>query len=212
MRRHKLGKYPYYDQCFGKFRGKSDVLNMDIGMNFISVETSNKIGCEGVLDNVSLKLKRLTKETQAEHAKFEKFQDQKISQGFDKPEKMPPAMFKRLLFAEAKEDCCKLEIESLKRKLEKVSKPEKDQKDKLLLKFGPVGSAKGQPLKIIDGQPVSYNKKGIPFIDCPRSPYHRMLLCHYRKYLVVPFLKISSRKAIKWESLPERPKIKVHDA
>jgi hypothetical protein len=91
----------------------------------------------------------------------------------------------------------------------------------MVLKYGPQGTGKGEPLRELDGQTITLREDGVLFINDERSPYHLMSVLDYREYLIMPFLlsrsstvknkfgqevKISTRgRGITRENLPPWP-------
>jgi len=67
------------------------------------------------------------------------------------------------------------------------------------LERGPEGHMvfKSDRVLSIDGQKVSYNKRGEPFIDDPNSPYNGVLLYKYRREVVAPYLKAKQEAILK---------------
>jgi hypothetical protein len=49
----------------------------------------------------------------------------------------------------------------------------------------------------IDGQKISYNKRGEPFIDDKNSPYDGLLLYRYRREVVGPYVKAKQEAVMK---------------
>lgn len=67
------------------------------------------------------------------------------------------------------------------------------------LERGPEGKMVFQSDRVlsIDGQKVSYNKRGEPFIDDPNSPYNGVLLYKYRREVVAPYVKAKQEAILK---------------
>jgi len=67
------------------------------------------------------------------------------------------------------------------------------------LERGPEGRMvfKSDRVLSIDGQKVSYNKRGEPFIDDPASPYNGVLLYKYRREVVAPYVKAKQEAILK---------------
>jgi hypothetical protein len=67
------------------------------------------------------------------------------------------------------------------------------------LERGPEGRMvfKSDRVLSIDGQKVSYNKRGEPFIDDPASPYNGVLLYQYRREVVAPYVKAKQEAILK---------------
>jgi len=67
------------------------------------------------------------------------------------------------------------------------------------LERGPEGKMvfKSDRVLSIDGQKVSYNKRGEPFIDDPASPYDGILLYKYRREVVAPYVKAKQEAILK---------------
>jgi len=67
------------------------------------------------------------------------------------------------------------------------------------LERGPEGRMvfKSDRVLSIDGQKVSYNKRGEPFIDDPASPYDGILLYKYRREVVAPYVKAKQEAILK---------------
>lgn len=67
------------------------------------------------------------------------------------------------------------------------------------LERGPEGKMvfKSDRVLSIDGQKVSYNKRGEPFINDPDSPYDGLLLYKYRREVVAPYVKAKQEAILK---------------
>jgi TolA-binding protein len=55
----------------------------------------------------------------------------------------------------------------------------------------------GDRVVSIDGQKISYNKRGEPFIDDSNSPYDGLLLYRYRREVVTPYQKAKQEAVMK---------------
>lgn len=84
------------------------------------------------------------------------------------------------------------------------------------LERGPEGKMvfKSDRVLSIDGQKVSYNKHGEPFIDDPASPYNGVLLYRYRREVVAPYQKAKKEAILKAkeEKLAQAKKLRAEAA
>lgn len=84
------------------------------------------------------------------------------------------------------------------------------------LERGPEGKMvfKSDRVLSIDGQKVSYNKRGEPFIDDPASPYDGILLYKYRREVVGPYVKAKQEAVMKAkeEKLAQAKKLRAEAA
>lgn len=130
------------------------------------------------------------------HAKFERWQSEQVRSGkaLKKPTEWPDDLRTERLQAEAKLDICRRERAALEDRLEELKEKEGKVRHEKILPEGPMTHDPEPPQRltgqerrrfkqqpwIIDGQRVSY-EDGVPFIDCPDSPYNRMPVATYRK-------------------------------
>jgi hypothetical protein len=72
----------------------------------------------------------------------------------------------------------------------------------------------GDRVVSIDGQKISYNKRGEPFIDDSNSPYDGLLLYRYRREVVTPYLKAKQEAILKAqeEKLQQAKKLRAEAA
>lgn len=117
------------------------------------------------------------------HQRFRLWQRDQIRSGkaLEPPKNWPLDLLKKRLEWEARLDVRKREAVKVQDRIEELSKT----KDKPILPRGPLlqGRLPGNNLTgpySIDGQKISFDSKGRPFIDCSESPYNGMYLTNYR--------------------------------
>jgi hypothetical protein len=154
------------------------------------------------------------------------FENQKVRarrEGKTEPTEFPPDLAQTAAECQARADLLALELEFVRERLKEAEAREEKKKDEGLLRFGPIGSGKGDPLREIDFQPVKADADGVLIIDCPKSPYHEMRVVDYREKVCKPFVAWKRRPlspeekalgasapprgcfTISWEDLPPRP-------
>ncbi|MBN2611768.1 MAG: hypothetical protein JXB00_09465 [Bacteroidales bacterium] len=127
--------------------------------------------------------------------KFKDFQQQRINEGYKKPEKMPEKMFIDLLRLQASEDVTTEEIEFLQEKLNEFEELLIKEKSENILACGPKGSGRlqGGFLVEIDGQQVT-SLKGVLVISEKTSPYYGLSVFDYREFVAKPWTTERKRK------------------
>ncbi|MBU4357128.1 MAG: hypothetical protein KJ822_17580 [Proteobacteria bacterium] len=105
---------------------------------------------------------------------LEQMQAQARRQGKVEPTELPPAIQQERVEAEARFDIICKEIAMVRGKLAELEAREEKAKDSEVLKYGPCGTSKGDPVRMIDFQPVVPDSEGVLRISCPRSPYNKM--------------------------------------
>lgn len=138
--------------------------------------------CKALLPTVEEQLKQISTD-------FKNYKQQKVNEGFSKPDKMPTELYEKQLKTEARLDVLKEEIEEVERRLKTFDKQRHKVDDKKVLRDGPVGVAKLRDgvLAEISGQRVSLNKNSALIIDDTNSPYDGMLVADYRKHVSEPW-------------------------
>jgi len=117
------------------------------------------------------------------------------------PPDQPQELTDKRLRLEAKLDIVMEEIDALRKELVKYQVKEQKVADNNVLKYGPAGSATGDPPREIDFQPV-VQKNGELFINCKSSPYDQMKLPDYYEKIVYPFLKARKAAVTAFYALP----------
>jgi hypothetical protein len=237
-RRYKIDKNPTYDQTFDRLKGDSPVLNPErFGMNEAILLMSHMRGLEGLLyallgdedrefvndfgtrfparvPGAELVIKSI-------EADFEAMKQAARNMGRPEPSEMPAELNEKILKAEARLDIYGEEADWLQKTLDEFVERKQEKDDARVLKYGPQGTGKGEPLRELDGQDIATNGDGVLYINDKRSPYHLMKVIDYRTYVSAPFLasrskivldkhgkeiKVSTRgRALKREHLPKWP-------
>jgi len=114
--------------------------------------------------------------------RFEEYKKERVRQGYEAPEKMPPEMEAEYLKLSARLSVKKEELKYLKEELKKLQKPKDNTENKNVLKFGLrcSGQLQGGILKMIDGQNCDFVDGVLCIVD-HRSPYNGMAVSDYRK-------------------------------
>jgi hypothetical protein len=187
-----IAKYPVYNSTFDKLRLASRVLNTDTIPSISSIlwdqqnirTELNRLINEDLL-SVKLKLKDI-------ELKFLQYQQNRVNQGFEKPNTMPLDLQNEKYNIEAGEDVLLEEIEFLERQLKTYIDAKAKEDDSKVLDKGLVCSFRNHGIqaddpeminvmKEIDGQNVSVHPKGFLYISDERSPYNGMAIADYRK-------------------------------
>ena len=221
-RRYKIGINPPYDQRFDRYKGSSAVLNPKrFQINLVQMQMVSKSGLQALIERYEGLIDREGEELAAIG------QDLKIAarrQGLLEPTELPKDVIIQRLKTEAKLDVLGEELDLLRKSLADIESREETVRADNVLKYGPRGHAKGDPPRMIDGQPV-VEREGELVIICPASPYNEMRLEEYYTLVVSPFLesrrpkpmteeerKTGHLRPTRWstgvvsrESLPPRP-------
>jgi len=193
--------HPEYFTVYNAKKSSSPILNEDIdGSETIPTKNLKAIKnllrkYEGDKDGnvvrndgriVPSKLKKAKSNIQQFKNQFEKVNKRRKNQGKLPYQEMPDNMQKDYEAALAKLDVIKEEIKALKEKKQKIKQQKKKKRNRKILKYGPQGVAKGEPLRIIDGQNVE-QKNGRLYIEDSASPYDGMPVVAYRNLIVQKF-------------------------
>ncbi|MCF8307431.1 MAG: hypothetical protein K9I68_00325 [Bacteroidales bacterium] len=217
-RRYQIGQHPAYDKKYDKHRKESAILNNQFVEDF---------SVSGSLDDpVFLKSMRLEWEGRPEDGMFyyqernenrdskmniakahlkdaetswQEYQQEKVNAGRAKPTEYPPHIAEKMFKAEAYYDVTKLELDSIKRRLDKVQKEKEKIAKGRVLKHGLQGAGKmrGGVLCEIDGQNVEPDSKKVLRIKDERSPYNGMKTSDY--FTLVSTWKLECRRLTKLE-------------
>lgn len=222
-RSHKPGEHLDYDLELSRLFTSSGLLN-EKGRSYISPlvwQTATLAGLRGVLTELEGAAERTADLLAKIDQEFARLQVSARRKGKPEPETMPPDLLAEKLRAEARADVTAEEIEKIRGLVATKEAPEKAAEEAQVLRNGPCGSSKGDPVRMIDGQPVVADWKGTLRISCPKSPYHKMAVADYRTLIVKPFLEFQSRPLTQeelalapqdrkprwggWADLPPRP-------
>lgn len=206
-RRYKKRIFPAYDKEYNRLASRSNILSDPDRDDFKNAFSASGIGeCKNSLlelvgnDDGKYKegktfytalipaAKNNLKEV---YRDFKRWQDQQVKGGHSlkAPEEWPSGMLEERLKGEARLDVRRREKTLLENKIEQLKREQgKAETDEPMLPDGPVGKFKGGgpistdgPIQSVDGQNVSFTKRGIPYINDERSPYHLMPVATYRQ-------------------------------
>lgn len=127
------------------------------------------------------------KELKKVHLVFKRWQNDQVQGGFalTSPKEWPRDLLEKRLKAEAVLDIRYAEKKAVEDRLNKLIEERNKKPKRTILPLGPqcrmAQASKSAPITEVDGQQVSYNEEGVPFVDEPTSPYHGMSLFHYRQ-------------------------------
>ncbi|MDD3579442.1 MAG: hypothetical protein PHW74_00310 [Desulfobacca sp.] len=228
-RRYRIGQHPEYDRLFDFLKVKSPVLNPK---SHAVSETRMAMSSPGGLKSLVYAYEGIT-DPSSEHygdiqidgrwrpgvlkghemalfkidADFEKLQGQARRSGKSEPTALPPDLQEQRLKAEARLDVTRSELEHLKRELAKFEAKEESERRSEILYYGPCGSARGDPVRWIDGQNVVRDENDELVIDCVDSPYDKMKVVDYRRHVVEPFRASRNKFTTRFKAdrLPPRP-------
>lgn len=113
---------------------------------------------------------------------FEEYQQDRINEGYEKPEQMTQEMSEKMLMLEAEEDVYMLELEKIEDRLKSFNEAEQQENNKKILQHGlkEESQLRHGEIVAIDGQSVS-NIDGQFIITEKTSPYRGMNVQDYRK-------------------------------
>jgi hypothetical protein len=220
-RRYKIGKFPVYDKKFDREKSESFLNPRNVFFDIKFAFGSSPATASMVLEWEG--------ETQGEHkgeypapdgwqkskiliaqealdavdAKWKATKAQAKRCGRPIPKEMPADLVNERLKAEAVLDIRQEELDFLKKKLGEWETKETKQKASMILRYGPRGSAKGEPPREIDGQDV-VQRDGKLVINCFESPYHNMELPDYFEKIVYPFNRRDSELQQRWAEMTQQ--------
>jgi len=171
-----------------EFRRKSQVLHGSTSIwNKEHFGMSSRGGLLALLDEYQERLSRALELLDQVPLAFENQKLQARRGGKQEPGEMPPELLAEKHKLEARADVILEEIARIKELISEFETRAKREKEAMVLKFGPMGTSKGSPCTIIDGQPCGIDAEGLPRIDCPKSPFNGMRVCDYREKIVKPW-------------------------
>lgn len=204
VRRYKIGTEPIYDRKFEALKSHSQILTKNDNVSAPAMGTAINLNDRSGLETQLVELiggisnpghffnlperkwmkGQLIVATDAlnqiEHD-FLSYQQQKVNNGYERPEEMPKEMRERQLELEAQHDVLKAETEKLQMLLKtKFTDPEEAERKAQMLRYGMQQASKGSPPYVMDGQRCGI-VNGLLCIDDPASPYDGMMVQDYRK-------------------------------
>lgn len=204
-RRYKIGLNGGYDTAFDHFKEQSALLNPHGQVvNNLLVEANNDPAAV-MHEWESTKIPKAQASLDAAILEFEKLQNKARRTGRPVPETEPPAIREQRLRCEAKVDITADEVTALKRLAEQKKKAEAAKKTADCLPHGPRGVGIGEPVRMVDNQPVT-ERGGELFISCKSSPYDGLALPTYHQQIVLPYLRASRAARKEGKGTPSWPK------
>jgi hypothetical protein len=226
--RYEIGLHPQYDREYTRRKRASRILSPETFGDEAVLKLSNRAGLSELLlalvgveekghphngcyffgkQLVAGKLKLAREAVQSVEAEFKRVKQSAINKGLRPPSEMPKDLLDRLHRSEAVMDVVVEEEALVRKKLAVFIAREKAERDAMVLKYGPIGTGRGDPLREVDGQKVSQDGKGVLVVDDDRSPYRGMKVVDYREHVVKPFRRQrrSGLRAINKKSLPPWP-------
>ncbi|MFP8489277.1 hypothetical protein ACKGJO_09240 [Gracilimonas sp. Q87] len=204
-RRYPFGKHPAYDQAFEKAKNKSPIFNEN-ARNLYNTDPINnpeagiyelkgmpgkdghyKVGTDWKLAAIPYYKSELAQLNE----RFKAWQRKQVENGqlLTPSEEWPDMLLDLKLKNQAILDVRKLEVKELEATIAKQEKAAQKKRKLKMLEHGPLTT--GVPSSLteeerkkwseIDGQEISRNDDGIPFISSEDSPYYGMPLYHYFK-------------------------------
>lgn len=197
-RRYEPGIHPAYDEELRYLTGPTRP-----NYEFLAMRDHSKAGVQRVLFEFQAMAERRQQEIEALDLKFKNLKVTARREGRSEPAEMPRQLLEEKLRLEAQIDVISERAAQFKQELVEVEAREQEAEQAKILQYGPKGSGKMRDgvLSIIDGQPIRVNRKGVLVINCPQSPYHKMLVEDYRTQVVVPFAKARAEKSRELEDL-----------
>lgn len=208
-RRYRIGLNAQYDNEFDRLKGQSKVLNPRSSMiNDVALEAS--FNPAAVLQEwEEANIPKAQAALNAAVLEWEKVQAKARRTGRPVPETEPPRILEQRLRAEARVDVTGDEVAALKRMVDTQARAKAAVKSEKILQHGPRGVAWGEPIKMIDDQPV-VERDGELFISSKGSPYDGLPLPIYHSEVVLPYLracrlarKETGRATAPWPKRPE---------
>lgn len=221
-RRHPIGEFWEYDDAFERRLASSSILSRTGSiMNSAPLQMASLAGLQGLLAELEAQVQGVAGLLEKIDVEFQNRKIQARRQGKVEPETMPPELLVEKLRAEGRHDVLLEEVDKIRGLIAAKEAPEKAAEEAAVLRHGPTGGGKGDPLRVIDGQDVICDRKGNLRISCKKSPYDGMLVVDYRVHVCEPFRQKMARLVeeerkpdpnrplrcvVAWEDLPPRPK------
>lgn len=207
-RRYSAGRYSIYDRTYDLKKKRSPILNSEARSN--DIRYAGALMEEGACKKTLLELDGnpdkhnhyldesgewqmalipgAKNNLRKIHREFKQWQRKQVQEGFaiEKPTEWPKDLLEKRLKAEAIVDIYRREKAKVKQILKEHKRKAEKERQKKILEFGPQGKGlrhdpnSSRPW-LIDGQRISRNGYGVPYIDEPSSPYHEMPIAIYRK-------------------------------
>jgi hypothetical protein len=224
---YPIGKYLVYDHSINHLRLTSKIL---AGVNGYSGDISSLSGCKALLaeyignltdmpgyyhqsdgnKNKLALLPYIEQELAQVIQHWADFRQRRINEGGkflpDNIDSMPIDLQSQRLKLESRLAIIHEEIQALKKRIAGFEKQKEEERNALILKYGPRGSSvgfvNGVP-KNIDGQDVSVIN-GFATITSESSPYHLMKVSDYREFVIPAFrAMLKKREQEQLENLQE---------
>lgn len=199
--RYSGNQYPVYHQTYSKLLNNSIILNDGKRANDLNYSAAlHGIGeCKGTLaelvgskDGYYLRNKNWYKalipvakqNLRDVYKEFNRWQTEQVQGGYslEKPTKWSQELLEKRLKAEALLDVRLTEKKAIELRIKQLKTLQEREQSKNILPNGTQGRIGYSDNRIVeaDRQRVSYTN-GIPFIDEPTSPYHKMPIVYYRR-------------------------------
>jgi hypothetical protein len=198
MKRFKTGENPTYDEHYIRLKNQSDILTANPGERpNITTVFWDKENCQerlveyqgddqgfylrnnqktlALIPSVKLRLQKIEDD-------FERYQKQRVNQGFAKPTEMLPELFEKQSKLFALQDILEEEAAKILHRLATMIDEETHQEDDMVLQYGLqlIGKLRDGVLAEMDGQTCTQNEEGLVIISDQRSPFNGMAISDYR--------------------------------
>lgn len=202
-RRYLAGKFPAYDRAYDQAANDSNILNPETRNLTNDYRLSNPksglmelVGEPGKDGKYQLKDEWRTAsiplykaELKELHLRFKAWGKQQVEKGLalKPPKEWPTELLELRLKKEAILDVRRREAFRLKKLIKEKQEEKTKERRGPVLPHGPLGKGGHKPdpgaprLWTIDGQRIKESAEGIPYLNEPESPYHKMTLFHYKR-------------------------------
>lgn len=198
-RRYKRGQNEIYDQEYNKRLLRSWIVNQEQAQR--NIATAGRLCDEQGIRNALLELEgnpsgklfnpdrgiyqpalipAIREELEILEERFAHYQQDRLNNGFEKPEKWPSGLAEERYKLEALLDIRLHEAQRLRDMLRPFDEAREKAEAAKVLQYGPQQSCYGTPISEMDGQRVGFIR-GVLCIDDERSPYDGLALFEYRK-------------------------------
>lgn len=229
-RRYRVGRFSLYDETFELKEKRSPILSSTVREKDLrySAALNDEEACKRTLTELvgnpekdyhyleenswkKALIPSAKNSLHQIHYEFDEWAKKQVRNGhaLEEPKNWPTNLLEKRLKAEAILDVYRKEKWLVEKTLKAYKQRDQKEREEKILKFGPQATGIKPPPQnsrrewLVDGQGVSRNSKGIPFIDEPSSPYHKMPLVYYRQLSLEWKAQLREKAEQEWEEIEE---------